>query len=94
MISLSIIGSIGMIAVESSYLPQIARLAKRKRSEDVSLMFPALNLVGRALALAYALSRGDGVFGVGLAVGICLRATLLVQVAWYRRHPAQIPAEA
>lgn len=94
MIPLAIIGSIGMVAVESSYIPQIVRLARRRRSEDVSLLFPALNLLGRALALTYALSRGDSVFGVGLTVGILLRGILLVQVAWYRRFPRAIPVEA
>jgi lipid-A-disaccharide synthase-like uncharacterized protein len=79
-----IIGSLAIVVMEASYVPQILRVARRKSAEDVSIFFPALNLVGRVLAVAYALSRGDSVFVLGFLVGAMLRATLLVQVAYYR----------
>ncbi len=79
-----VLGSLGMIAVEASYLPQIMRLARRKSADDVSLVFPALNLAGRILALAYSVYRGDSVFVTGFIVGAFLRGTLLCQVAYYR----------
>lgn len=79
-----VVGSLGMVAMEASYVPQILRLAQRKSAEDVSLVFPTLNLLGRILALAYSLTRGDQVFVLAFVVGACMRGTLLCQVAYYR----------
>jgi uncharacterized protein with PQ loop repeat len=79
------IGSAGIIAIEASYLPQIARLHRRKHADDVSIFFPALNVAGRVLALVYSLVTHDRVFIAGFMVGILLRLVLLSQVAWYRR---------
>ena len=84
---LNVIGALGMVAIEGSYLPQIARLHRIKHAGDVSYFFPALNMAGRILALIYALTSGNDVFVAGFIVGIALRLTLLGQVAWYRRRP-------
>lgn len=73
-----------MITLEVSYLPQILRLVRRRSADDVSIFFPALNLAGRLLALAYSIHRGDSVFVTGFVVGALLRGTLLCQVAYYR----------
>lgn len=81
-----LLGSVGLLAIEGSYLPQIARLYRLKRSEDVSLFFPGLNLLGRVCALVYSASKGEHVFVAGLFLGIALRAVLLAQVLWYRRR--------
>ena len=81
------LGSAGMMAVEASYLPQIARLARRGSADDVSLVFPILNLIGRFLALVHSLTRGDQVFVYGFVIGILLRGTLLGQVTYYRFWP-------
>ena len=81
----SALGSVGFLAIEGSYVPQIVRLFRTKRAEDVSILFPALNLLGRLFALSYAVSKGEDVFVVGLTVGVLLRVTLLLQVLWYRR---------
>ena len=56
-----------------------------KRAEEVSFFFPLLNVLGRVLALAYALGRHESVFVSGFVLGIALRLVLLGQVAWYRR---------
>ncbi len=78
------LGGVGLVAIESSYLPQIARLYRLKRADHVSFFFPALNAIGRALALVYALAAHNPVFVSGFILGIALRVILLVQVAWYR----------
>jgi uncharacterized protein with PQ loop repeat len=84
MISSAWIGTLGIIAIEGSYLPQIVRLFRLKRAEELSLLFPGLNLAGRLLALTYSILTNDHVFIVGFLFGSMLRLTLLVQVAWYR----------
>jgi len=85
MISIAWIGTVGILAIEGSYCPQIVRLYRLKRAEELSRLFPALNLFGRLLALVYSVLARDHVFAVGFLVGAMLRLTLLVQVAWYRR---------
>lgn len=81
-----LLGVLGLLAIEGSYFPQILRLYYLKRAEEVSLLFPALNLAGRLLAMTYAILTAEHVFSGGLLVGIVLRGTLLAQVVWYRRR--------
>jgi lipid-A-disaccharide synthase-like uncharacterized protein len=87
MIPMGWIGTAGIVAIEGSYLPQIVRLFRLKRAEELSLFFPAFNLAGRLLALTYSLMRADQVFVVGFIIGALMRLTLLLQVTWYRRFP-------
>jgi lipid-A-disaccharide synthase-like uncharacterized protein len=87
-----LIGLLGMLAIEASYLPQIYRLQKKKRAEHISAFFPGLNLMGRLFALSYSLHLGQAVLGFGFLVGVMLRALFLVQVIYYQhqhRPPAQ-----
>jgi lipid-A-disaccharide synthase-like uncharacterized protein len=88
------LGTAGLIAIEGSYLPQIFRLHRLKRANDVSIFFPALNLGGRLLALSYALLTHESVFTVGLIVGVILRATLLTQVVAYRMRGRVLTASS
>jgi len=82
----SVLGVLGMVAIEVSYLPQIARLHHRKCALDISLYFPALNVAGRLLAVSYAAAIGEPVFGIGFVVGLVTRSTFLGQVIVYRRR--------
>ncbi len=84
------LGSAGFLAIEASYVPQIARLHRLKRADEVSYFFPSLNLLGRVLALSYSLSAHDGVFVSGFVLGITLRAILLAQVFAYRRSTSPV----
>lgn len=79
------LGTLGVIAVETSYVPQILRLHKLKQAEELSFFFPVLNLLGRAIALSYALLTHESVFSKGLIIGITLRAIFFAQVVYYRR---------
>jgi lipid-A-disaccharide synthase-like uncharacterized protein len=79
-----VIGTAGLLAIEASYVPQIVRLGRLRRADDVSLLFPALNATGRVLALTYSILSSQPVFIAGFVVGLLLRTTLLSQVIWYR----------
>lgn len=81
------LGSAGIFAIEASYVPQIVRLFRLKRADEVSYFFPLLNAGGRLLALLYALSHSETVFVGGFFLGIMLRLVLLAQVTWYRARP-------
>jgi lipid-A-disaccharide synthase-like uncharacterized protein len=79
-----LIGTLGIVMLDVSWVSQIARMYRRKRAEDVSVLFPLLNLVGRLLAMAYALERGEAVFTWGFLAGVVVRGVFLAQVLWYR----------
>jgi uncharacterized protein with PQ loop repeat len=90
-----LVGAAGLVAIEGSYLPQIVRLFRLKRADEISYLFPGLNLAGRILALTYSAAVGNTVFTVGFFLGAALRLALLAQVAWYRRRaslPHALPA--
>ena len=91
---IGIVGLLGMVAIEASYLPQLWRLYRVKQAEEVSVAFPALNLVGRLLAFSFSLATHQNVFVAGFALGILLRGTLLAQVIWYRWLRAKFAARA
>ena len=86
MTNIEIVGSVGWWMIEVSYLYQIRKLYKIKESEEFDMLFPILNVTGRALALTYASLKAqhDWVIIYGLILGIFLRLTLMSQVIWYR----------
>ena len=88
----SLAGALGFWLIEASYMMQIVRLHRRKAAEDISVLFPSLNLSGRLLATAYAMHAGQGVFMLGFLTGAALRLVFMLQVFAYRRgHPTASP---
>ena len=81
-----LLGTLGLVFIELSYLSQVRRLWVLKHADDISYFFPALNLTGRILAFSYAMHVGEAVFGAGFLLGILIRSTLLAQVIYYRRR--------
>ncbi len=91
-LSWEVLGVLGMWCMETSYVPQIIRLWRRKHAADISLLFPSMNLFGRLCAMIYAAHMGSIVFAAGFLVGWLIRLTFLAQVIWYRRK--SLAAEA
>jgi len=89
----SLLATLGMVAIEASYVPQILRLHRLKAASEVSVLFPGLNLFGRLCAVSYALHLQDPVLAIGFGVGIVLRATFFVQVLLYREPDAEEGAD-
>lgn len=79
-----ILGSLGIWLIELSYVPQITKLFRRKTTQDISLLFPGLNLAGRLLAMGYSIAIDEQIFAIGFMLGSFMRATLLFQVIYYR----------
>lgn len=80
----ALLGTVGIVAMEASYVPQLIRLFRVKHADEVSLLLPGLSLSGRLCAIAYAHSQGQAVFVAGFLIGVLLRGSLLLQVAYYR----------
>lgn len=81
-----VLGTLGIVAMEASYVPQIVRLARLGHAEQLSVLFPALNLSGRLAAFSYSVLVGQAVFGVGFFFGSLIRAVLLGQILVLRRR--------
>lgn len=79
-----LLGSLGFVAIEASYVPQLLRVFRRKHADDISLLFPGLNFAGRVAAFGYSLHLADVILIVGFVFGLMLRGALLFQVAYYR----------
>ena len=82
--SIELVGSLGIGLIEASYVSQLVRLYRIKHADEISLLFPLLNFLGRLCALVYAMNIGSGVFILGFAIGLTLRGTLMGQVIYYR----------
>lgn len=72
------------VIIELAYLPQLARLVKLKEANAISLLFPALSVVGRLFAIAYMVHKGENIFATGICVGVFLRGSFLGLVAYYK----------
>ena len=57
---------------------------KLKEANAISLLFPALSAVGRVLAIAYMVHKGENIFATGICVGVLLRGGFPGLVAYYK----------
>jgi uncharacterized protein with PQ loop repeat len=84
MLMWSLIAGLGMWLMELSYVPQLYRMWKIKDARGISVLFPALNVVGRFLAMLYTWHAGELVLATGFLVGWTLRVSFLAQIVYYR----------
>jgi len=75
---------VGCAAVETCYVPQLARLYALKDAEEISLIFPMLNVFGRTITLLCLAHAGQNIFAFWIAIGLILRLSFLAQVIYYR----------
>jgi len=79
-----IVGTLAILIIESSYLPQIVKLWRVKEAEEFHLFFPTMNATGRVLAIIYQWHTGGLVFAWGFAVGVLMRLFIVGQVIYYQ----------
>jgi len=75
---------VGCAAVETCYVPQLARLYRLKDAEEISLIFPTLNVIGRTITVLCLAHAGQRIFAFWITIGLALRASFLIQVIYYR----------
>lgn len=81
---------LGPALVESSYIPQIARLYRIKHAEEISILWPSLNLGGRALNIVITWYAGLTFFSLAVVFGLILRGAFFGQVLYYRWKVRQL----
>lgn len=87
---------LGPALVESSYIPQIVRLYRIKHAEEISVLWPSLNLAGRAVNIVITWYAGLTFFSMAVVFGLILRASFFTQVLYYRwrvRRLARLQSE-
>jgi MtN3 and saliva related transmembrane protein len=84
---LPIIGFAATSFAVSSTVPQIGKALKTKRSEDVSIRFIIVLIIGLLLWVVYGIGKNDIVLIIGNSTAVALNAFMLYLKIKYSRNP-------
>ncbi len=88
-ILLTFIGLLATAFSVASTLPQIRKALKTKDTEDVSIRFLVVLIIGLFLWAIYGLGRADMVIIIGNSIGVSLNICMLVLKFKYSRKPLE-----
>ena len=86
---LTFIGLLATAFSVTSTLPQIRKASKTRDTEDVSIRFLAVLIVGLFLWAMYGLGKADNVIIIGNTIGVILNICMLVLKIMYSRKPLE-----
>jgi MtN3 and saliva related transmembrane protein len=86
-ILLTFIGLMATAFSVASTLPQIKKALKTKDTDDVSIRFLVVLIVGLFLWAIYGIGRADIVIIIGNSIGVSLNIWMLVLKIKYSREP-------
>jgi len=75
------------IATGAAYVPQAARIWRRKSSEDVSVLTYAMFLGGQVIYLAYGIRFHQTPIVIGMAANIAGSFAVILSALRFRRTP-------
>ena len=84
---LPIIGFAATSFAVSSTVPQIGKALKTKRSEDVSIRFIIVLIIGLSLWVVYGIGKNDIVLIIGNSIAVALNTFMLFLKIKYSRNP-------
>ncbi len=84
---LPIIGFAATGFAVSSTVPQIGKALKTKRSEDVSIRFIIVLIIGLLLWVVYGIGKNDIVLIIGNSTAVALNTFMLYLKIKYSRNP-------
>lgn len=88
-ILLTFIGLVATAFSVASTLPQIRKALKTKDTEDVSIRFLVVLIIGLFLWAIYGVGRADIVIVIGNTIGVSLNICMLVLKVKYSRKPLE-----
>jgi MtN3 and saliva related transmembrane protein len=88
-ILLTFIGLMATAFSVASTVPQIRKALKTKDTEDVSIRFLVVLIVGLFLWAIYGIGRADIVIVIGNSIGVSLNIWMLVLKIKYSREPLE-----
>lgn len=84
---LYIIGFMATAFTVSSTVPQIRKAIRIKKSDDVSIRFILLLIVGLSLWVIYGIGKYDIVIIIGNTIAVALNTFMLILKIIYSRNP-------
>ena len=88
-ILLTLIGLMATAFTVASTTPQIKKALKTKDTEDVSIRFLVVLIVGLFLWTIYGIGRADIIIVIGNSIGVSLNIWMLVLKIKYSREPLE-----
>ena len=88
-ILLTLIGLMATAFSVASTVPQIRKALKTKDTEDVSIRFLVVLIVGLFLWAIYGIGRADIIIVIGNSIGVSLNIWMLVLKIRYSREPLE-----
>lgn len=88
-ILLTLIGLMATAFTVASTVPQIKKALKTKDTEDVSIRFLVVLIVGLFLWAIYGMGRADIIIVIGNSIGVSLNIWMLVLKIKYSREPLE-----
>lgn len=88
-ILLTLIGLMATAFSVASTVPQIKKALKTKDTEDVSIRFLVVLIVGLFLWAIYGIGRADIIIVIGNSIGVSLNIWMLVLKIKYSREPLE-----
>ena len=85
-----ILPAIGFVATGfavSSTVPQISKALRTKKSDDISLRFIVVLIIGLSFWVIYGVGKSDVVLIIGNSIGVVLNSILLFLKIKYSRNP-------
>lgn len=76
---------ITIILLQGSSIPQFVKNYRRKSTEDISVIFPLMIVLGYACALIVAFLTENIYFQILYVIGIINFTLLIIQILYYRR---------
>jgi MtN3 and saliva related transmembrane protein len=88
-ILITFIGLLATAFTVASTIPQIRKALKTKDTEDVSIRFLIVLIVGLSLWVLYGIGKADVVIVIGNSIGASLNIWMLVLKVKYSRKPLE-----
>jgi MtN3 and saliva related transmembrane protein len=88
-ILVTFIGLLATAFTVASTIPQIRKALKTKYTEDVSIRFLIVLIVGLSLWVLYGIGKADVVIVIGNSIGASLNIWMLVLKIKYSRKPLE-----
>ena len=88
-ILITFIGLLATVFTVVSTIPQIKKALRTKDTEDVSIRFLLVLVVGLSLWVIYGIGRADIVIVIGNSIGVSLNIWMLVLKMKYSREPLE-----
>jgi MtN3 and saliva related transmembrane protein len=84
---LPVIGFVATSFAVSSTVPQISKALRTKKSDDISLRFIVVLIIGLSFWVIYGIGRRDVVLIIGNSIAVLLNTILLILKIRYSRDP-------